>query len=74
MLRAIIHLWIKGSAAIDFTRTPSYSDKVNPRSDRITVDGVVLSLRPSADVKWVVLYKPKGAVTTTNDEKGALLA
>lgn len=46
---------------------------MNPRSDRITVDGVVLSLRPPADVKWVVLYKPKGAVTTTNDEKGAFL-
>ena len=44
---------------------------MNPRADRITVDGEVLSLRPRADVKWVVLYKPKGALTTTNDEKGA---
>lgn len=57
---------------IGFLRTSLTPVQVNPRSDRITVDGAVLSLRPPEDVKWVVLYKPKGAVTTTNDEKGAL--
>ena len=44
--------------------------KVDPASDRITVDGQLVSARPAAELKWVAIYKPKGVVCTTSDENG----
>ena len=44
--------------------------RVNQAADKITVDGAVIKVRSQAEVKWVLLYKPKGAVTTTDDENG----
>jgi hypothetical protein len=43
--------------------------KVNPQSDRITVDGALISVRLPEEVKWIAIHKPKGVVTTTKDEK-----
>lgn len=42
--------------------------KVNPSSDVISVDGNLVSVRPKQELKWVLLYKPKGAMTTTVSE------
>jgi 16S rRNA U516 pseudouridylate synthase RsuA-like enzyme len=42
---------------------------VNPQSDRITVDGALISVRLPEEVKWIAIHKPKGVVTTTKDEK-----
>ena len=39
--------------------------KVNPSSDVVSVDGNLVSVRPKQELKWVLLYKPKGAMTTT---------
>jgi 23S rRNA pseudouridine2605 synthase len=44
--------------------------KVDPSSDRITVDGQLVSARPAAELKWVAVYKPKGYMCTCDDEKG----
>ena len=44
--------------------------KVDPAYDRITVDGYAIAMRPTAELKWVALYKPKGYVCTMDDEKG----
>jgi pseudouridine synthase len=43
------------------------SMQVNPAKDRIQVDGKPLYKK---DYDYVVLYKPKGVVTTCDDEKG----
>jgi 16S rRNA U516 pseudouridylate synthase RsuA-like enzyme len=42
---------------------------VNAQSDRITVDGALISVRLPEEVKWIAIHKPKGVVTTTKDEK-----
>jgi 23S rRNA pseudouridine2605 synthase len=41
---------------------------VDPTKDKITVDGKVIALPPSA--KWVVLNKPAGYLTTRSDPEG----
>jgi 23S rRNA pseudouridine2605 synthase len=41
---------------------------VDPTTDKITVDGKVIALPPSA--KWVVLNKPAGYLTTRSDPEG----
>lgn len=45
--------------------------QVHPVNDRVSVDGVRISARLPEEVKWIALHKPKGAVTTTNDEKAS---
>ena len=41
---------------------------VNPANDSVTVDGV--RVKPVADYTYIMLYKPKGCITTVNDELG----
>ena len=42
--------------------------KVNPEKDVVKVDGE--KVRPLTEFIYVVLFKPRGYVTTTQDEKG----
>ncbi|CAN0096605.1 unnamed protein product [Hapterophycus canaliculatus] len=44
--------------------------KVNPRRDQVHVDGNRVFMRPSSEVKWVALNKPKGVICTVSDELG----
>ncbi len=41
---------------------------VNPANDSVTVDGV--RVKPVAEYTYIMLYKPKGCITTVNDELG----
>ncbi|HUF27509.1 MAG TPA: pseudouridine synthase [Gemmatimonadaceae bacterium] len=41
---------------------------VDPAHDRITVDGVAIGL--PAEVRWIVLHKPPGVMTTRSDPEG----
>ena len=41
---------------------------VNPSNDSVTVDGV--RVKPVAEYTYIMLYKPKGCITTVNDELG----
>jgi 23S rRNA pseudouridine2605 synthase len=43
-------------------------DKANPETQRITVDGVPIA-KPQA-YTYIVLHKPRGYITTTNDPQG----
>eukprot|EP00752_Nemacystus_decipiens_P008126 g7266.t1 len=43
---------------------------VNPRRDQVHVDGDRVFMRPSSEVKWVALNKPKGVICTVSDELG----
>jgi len=46
-------------------RVAVLGDRVDPRRDRITVDGVPVSANPSA--RYVALHKPPGVTTTMGD-------
>lgn len=46
--------------------TPGY--KVDPRRDRVEVDGELIS--PAEETTWIALHKPKGYVTTRHDPYG----
>ncbi len=41
---------------------------VNPANDSVTVDGV--RVKSVAEYTYIMLYKPKGCITTVNDELG----
>ena len=43
-------------------------DKVDPTGDRVQVDGVTVNLDPN--VRYLVLHKPAGVVTTMDDPQG----
>ena len=47
---------------------PGLGDKADPERDRIEVDGAVLST-PSGHT-YLMLYKPRGYITTLSDERG----
>lgn len=47
------------------------SRRVDPVRDRVTLDGVAVSLDDAArDVTWWMVNKPRGAVSTTSDPEG----
>jgi len=43
---------------------------VDPRRDVLHLDGQRVATRRPQEIKWVMLNKPKGILTTMNDEKG----
>lgn len=44
----------------------SIGDKVDPKRDTVTVSGK--KIRKSEDLKYIMLHKPRGFITTMNDE------
>lgn len=57
----------QGRVTVD-GHTAQLGDKADSNSQRITVDGVPIS-RPEAYV-YILLHKPRGYITTTNDPQG----
>jgi 23S rRNA pseudouridine2605 synthase len=49
-------------------RVASLGDRVDPRSDRVEVDGVPIPLNP--ELRYFALNKPAGVVTTARDPQG----
>lgn len=49
--------------------TASLGDKINPYKDLVTVSGKRIS-RERGNKRYIMLYKPRGYVTTVSDEKG----
>lgn len=41
---------------------------INEKNDTVTVDDVIV--KKETDLKYIMLYKPKGCITTVSDEKG----
>lgn len=48
----------------------SIGQKIDPRRDRIALDGVNITLEKKKQFLTIMLYKPRGYVTTTADEMG----
>ncbi len=42
--------------------------QVNENNDKVAVDGIIV--KPVADYSYIMMYKPKGCVTTLKDDKG----
>lgn len=49
-------------------RAAVLGDRVDPRTDRVEVDGSRVPLDP--ELRYLVLHKPRGVVTTANDPQG----
>ena len=65
--RSAEELLRQGRVAVN-GRTASLGDQADPEVDAITVDGRALQQAPEA--VYVMLYKPRGYVTTLKDEYG----
>lgn len=50
--------------------TASVGDKIDPYSDKVTYKGKIISLPKEKKFVYVLLNKPVGTVTTSDDEKG----
>ncbi|MBO4445565.1 MAG: rRNA pseudouridine synthase [Clostridia bacterium] len=48
-------------------KTAQIGDKVDPKNDSVSVEGQ--KLVPKAEFRYVMLYKPRGFITTMSDEK-----
>jgi 23S rRNA pseudouridine2605 synthase len=49
-------------------RVASLGDRVDPRADRVEVDGIRVPLDP--ELRYLALHKPRGVVTTASDPQG----
>lgn len=49
-------------------RAAALGDRVDPRTDRVEVDGSRVPLDP--ELRYLVLHKPRGVVTTASDPQG----
>ncbi len=61
-------LILNGSVKVN-GRIAKIGDKVNPYNDKILVNGNKIEIRGNSHY-YIMLYKPRGFVTTMNDERG----
>lgn len=57
-----------GRVTVNMQTVTEPGTKVNPEKDVVKVDGE--KVKPQTEFIYVVLFKPRGYVTTTHDEKG----
>jgi len=57
-----------GRVTVNMQTVTEPGTKINPEKDVVKVDGE--KVRPLTEFIYVVLFKPRGYVTTTHDEKG----
>ena len=60
--------WISAGRVTVNGRLARLGDRADPDRDRVEVDGI--PLRPEGERTYLMLYKPRGWVTTLSDEKG----
>jgi len=57
-------LILQGRVRVNGVRVTELGTRVHPESDRVEVDGTVVSRDPP---RWILLHKPRGVVTTLRD-------
>ncbi len=62
-------LIVQGSVKVN-GKTAQLGDKVDPKKDKITVKGRRVSAAAKNKYYYIMLHKPRGFVTTMDDEKG----
>lgn len=58
----------EGRVKINNVPVTELGKTVNENNDTVTVDGIIV--KPVKNYVYVLFYKPKGCITTANDEKG----
>ncbi|MCX7878695.1 MAG: rRNA pseudouridine synthase [Ignavibacteria bacterium] len=61
-------LIFQGRVTVNMKTVTDPSLRIDPEKDTVKVDGE--KIKPQSEFIYIVLYKPRGYVTTTNDEKG----
>ena len=59
---------LDGRVSVNGKIVKELSTQVNEERDRVMVDGI--QVKPVADYSYIMMYKPKGCVTTLKDDKG----
>lgn len=65
--RKVEELVIQGRVSVNFKPVHDLATKINPASDSVQVDGENVTAKKHV---YYLLNKPKGAITTTKDDKG----
>jgi len=58
-----------GRVKVNGERVEDFRHPINPETDRVTVNGKPVSLKPAGTV-YLMVNKPAGIITTTSDERG----
>ncbi|KAG5191051.1 pseudouridine synthase [Tribonema minus] len=61
---------LDGRVRVNGKIVSSLGTRVDPRKDDLLVDGQKVALRSREETAWVAIHKPKGVITSTNDELG----
>ena len=59
---------LDGRVSVNGKIVKELGTQINELKDRVIVDGV--QVKPVSDYSYIMMYKPKGCVTTLKDEKG----
>ncbi|MDY6911348.1 MAG: pseudouridine synthase [Chloroflexota bacterium] len=62
----------EGRVSVNGIKAQSFRQEVYLANDSVTLDGVVIDLAGAKPSIYLVMNKPLGVITTTNDEKGRL--
>lgn len=58
----------EGRVRVNGKTVTELGKSVNEKNDTVMVDDIIV--KPTADYSYVMFYKPKGCITSVNDEKG----
>jgi len=58
-----------GKVKVNYKVVEDFRHPINPETDRVTVSGKIVDLKPRRTV-YLMVNKPSGIITTTNDERG----
>ena len=56
-----------GRVTVNMQTVTEPGSKINPEKDTVKIDGE--KIKPQSELIYVVLFKPRGYVTTTHDDK-----
>ncbi len=62
------NLILDGRVSVNGKIVTDLATKVNEEKDRVLLDGN--QIKPTTDYSYIMMYKPKGCVTTLKDDKG----
>lgn len=68
--RDVTDLVMQGRVQINGTVVKNVAMKVDPNEDIVTIDGKEQSIRTLGEIIWIMLYKPRGVLSTMDDPQG----
>lgn len=68
--RAVTDMVLQGRVEVNGEVAQVPTIKVKPGQDRVLFDGQPMILRTLGEVIWIILYKPRGVISTMDDPEG----